>query len=288
MEDIKRYSEVDKLDQKLFFGISRMEDIYEKFKGRPDDPHRHDYYTVMLVKEAKGTHYLDFTTYDLCGPQVYFIAPGQVHQVVEEEKSHGFAIVFSNQFLVENNIPVQFIEDLNLFNDYLNQPPLPLSDPELEKLEKYCTEMLSLFQSPLKFNGQALGAYLKLFLIQCNNLCSLAVEDHPKVQASSALLKRFKDLLNEHHTRWHAATDYAEALHVSADHLNRVIKSMVGRTVKEMIQSRIIMAAKRLLYFTNLSAKEIGYNLGFTEPSNFSSFFKNCTGVSPTQFRKSA
>ncbi len=287
MEEIKRYTEADKLDPSLFFGISRMETIFEKHQGRPDTPHRHEYYTVMLVKHARGRHLLDFTTYALRGPQVYFIAPGQVHQVIEEEKSFGYAIVFSNQFLAENNIPLQFIEDLNLFHDYLDQPPLPLSEEELEKLTGYSEEMLTLFQSRGKFNSQALGAYLKLFFIQCNNLCTLSFDEHPRAQAASGLLKRFKELLNQHHTRWHAATDYANALNVSADHLNRVVKSLVGKTVKEMIQSRIVMAAKRQLYFTDLSAKEIGYALGFSEPANFSSFFKNCTGVSPSSFRRS-
>lgn len=286
MEGIKQYTEAEKLDPSLFFGISRMEAIYEKHGGKPDAPHRHDYYTVILVKEARGTHLIDFTAYELSGRQVYFIAPGQVHQLFEAEKSYGYAIVFSTQFLAENNIPLQFIEDLNLFKDYLDQPPLPLSAEEFLKLSGYSEEMLSLFHSSMKFNSQAIGAYLKLFFIHCNNLCSLSFDDHPKTQAASGLLKRFKELLNTHHASWHSAAEYAEALHISADHLNRVVKSLVGKTAKEMIQSRITLAAKRLLYFSDLSTKEIGYSLGFTEPANFSAFFKNCTGISPSKFRK--
>ena len=286
MYEIKSYTEAQKLDQSLFFGISRMEEIYDKHQGRPDIPHRHDYYTVMLVKQASGRHLLDFIEYELKGRQAYFISPGQVHQVKEAERPLGYSIVFSNQFLVENNIPLQFIEDLNLFNDYLDQPPLQLSQEEYEKLEGYSEEMLHLFREPLKFNSQALGAYLKLFFIHCNNLCSLNFDALVKKQGASALLKKFRDLLDSQYASWHTATEYADALNVSADHLNRVVKSLVGRTVKEMIQSRIVIAAKRLLYFSDLSAKEIGYNLGFSEPANFSSFFKNCTGTSPTSFRK--
>lgn len=286
MYEIKSYTEAQKLDQSLFFGISRMEEIYDKHQGRPDTPHRHDYYTVMLVKQASGRHLLDFIEYELKGMQAYFISPGQVHQVKEAGRPLGYSIVFSNQFLVENNIPLQFIEDLNLFNDYLDQPPLQLSQEEYEKLEGYSEEMLTLFRKPLKFNSHALGAYLKLFFIHCNNLCSLNFDALVKKQGASALLKKFRDLLESQYASWHTATEYADALNVSADHLNRVVKSLVGRTVKEMIQSRIVIAAKRLLYFTDLSAKEIGYNLGFSEPANFSSFFKNCTGTSPTNFRR--
>lgn len=156
-----------------------------------------------------------------------------MHRVVEAERPLGYAIVFSNQFLIK------------------------------------------LFRKPLKLNSQALGAYLKLFFILCNNLCTLNFDDPEKKQGVSALLKKFRKLLDLQHARWHTATEYADALNVSSDHLNRFVKSLVGRTVKEMIQSRIVMAAKRLLYFSDLSAKEFGYSLGFSEPANFSSFFRN-------------
>lgn len=70
MQAIKRYTEAQKLDRSLFFWISRMEDIYDSHKGRPDTPHGHDYYTVMLTKKASGRYLLDFAEYELRGMQV--------------------------------------------------------------------------------------------------------------------------------------------------------------------------------------------------------------------------
>ena len=56
MSSVKTYQNIDKEDEKSNFAISRMEDIYAKRNGKVDEPHRHDFYTVLLVKEAKGIH----------------------------------------------------------------------------------------------------------------------------------------------------------------------------------------------------------------------------------------
>ncbi|HKI89983.1 MAG TPA: helix-turn-helix domain-containing protein, partial [Draconibacterium sp.] len=105
-------------------------------------------------------------------------------------------------------------------------------------------------------------------------------------EAANSILRSFKILVNEHFSAWHQTTDYANELNVTPDYLNRVIKSLTGKTAKEFIQARIVIEAKRLIAFSDLNAKEIGYQLGFTEPANFSAFFKKNTGLPPSQFNK--
>ena len=79
-------------------------------------------------------------------------------------------------------------------------------------------------------------------------------------------------------------SQYAEALHITPDYLNASLKSLTGTGAKEHIQNRILIAAKRLLKFSDLNTKEIAYELGFSEPANFSIFFKKHTGISPSKF----
>lgn len=288
MHDIKTYTQVNRESENISFRISRMEDIWEVSKGKPDEPHRHDYYTVLLVKHARGRHFIDFNAHPLQPFQLFFISPGQVHQVIEEEKSYGYVVLFSEQFLMENNIPPGFIDDLGLFNDYGQTPPLSVNEKEYEKLSGFASEMMNIYTSDLKFKEQAFSSYLKLFLIQGNNLCTLSDDNPQRTEAGNTILKSFKLLVNENYMHWRQTSDYAAELSVTPDHLNRVVKSLIGKNAKEVIQSRIILAAKRLLYFSDLSTKEIGYKLGFSEPANFSAFFKNCTGVSPSQFMEKA
>ena len=288
MEVIKTYNQVSKADANASFGISRMEDIYEKRKGKADAPHRHDFYTVLFIKKGTGFHNIDFNSYELTKNQVYFIGPGQVHQLVEKEKTHGYSMVFSEQFLVLNQIASDFILDINLFQNFGDAPPLLPHSQALAQLDDYAQQMLQQFLSTNTYRFEAIGAWLKLFLIQCHSLCSLHSLDTQTQESGGNLLRSFKKLLNERHQEWHKTSSYAEQLHISPDYLNKVVKSLSGKTAKEHLQSRITTAAKRLLYFTPLSNKEIAYELGFLEPSNFSAFFKKCTGVSPSEFRKMA
>lgn len=287
MKKIKTYKGVHPEKQTLSFDIKQMETIYEKTNGQADEPHRHDYFIILLVKNAKGKHLIDFNEFDLAKNQIWFISPGQVHQIIEAEKSFGHAITFSQQFMMENGIENHFIEDLFMFHDFGFTPPLSLTEKEMENISFFVKHIWKEIASDKKFKYQAVGAWLKLMLIECHSMCSLGKETNTqKVQASVTLLKNFKTLLEEKHQTWHKVNQYAQQLHISSDYLNASIKSLTGKSVKEHIQSRIIVAAKRLLLFSSLTNKEIAYELGFTEPANFSQFFKKCTGISPSKFKK--
>ncbi len=283
---IPTYELIDHSNNKLLFNIRRMEDIYDQQKGNTDQPHRHDFYTIIFAKKASGIHLIDFNEYQLSDNLIFFVSPGQVHQIIEKEQSNGWVITFSREFLEENHIDYCFIEDINLFTDYGQSPPLPLDEREIDILNQYSHQMLTTLSSETKFKMSAIGALLKLFLITCNNICTLEQKNPQQVHAGTTILKAYKNLVENHFSEWHKVHQYAEELHVTPDHLNRTIKLLIGKTAKEYLQSRIIIAAKRMLYFSDLTTKEISYELGFSEPSNFSNFFKKITGISPSQYGK--
>ena len=286
MNTVKTYHKVDVHDDEKSFVISKMENIFQNRNGITDEPHRHEYYTVIVVKQAKGVHKIDFINYELGEHQIFFVSPGQVHQIIEEEKSIGYAMTFSAQFLIENSIPISFIEGLNLFRDYGQTPPLTPSENQFHQLTQYASEIDKLFHSDTMMKKLSIGAFLKLFLIACNNVCAASPLEIDAVNSINHTIRTFKDLVNKYYKAQHSAAFYANQMNVSADHLNRLIKSSIGKTVKEYIQSRITIEAKRLIYFSQLTNKEIGFELGFDEPANFSAFFKNCTGYSPSHFKQ--
>lgn len=286
MNEVKTYQKVNSKKESLSFGISKMEDIYAKRHGKVDEPHRHNYYTVLIINKAKGQHKIDFNTYALADKQIFFVAPGQVHQVIEEEISYGFAMTFSNQFLIENDVRLSFIESLNLFQNYGQSPPLTPNKMQFDTIVNYTNQIFNLFSSETNMKFLSIGAFLKLLLIECNNICTINPLESDADNSGDNLLRTFKKAVEADYKKEHSTSYYADKLYITPDHLNRVIKSKIGKTAKDYIQARIITEAKRLLYFTELTNKEIGYELGFNEPANFSAFFKKHTQVSPTSFKK--
>ncbi|MCH5683083.1 helix-turn-helix domain-containing protein [Niabella sp. W65] len=80
-------------------------------------------------------------------------------------------------------------------------------------------------------------------------------------------------------------SDYAQALSVHINHLNRSVKETTGKTTSEQIAARIAKEAGALLQHTDWNIADIAYSLGFEYPSYFTNFFRKHTGKSPNQLR---
>ena len=81
--------------------------------------------------------------------------------------------------------------------------------------------------------------------------------------------------------------EMAESLHISASYFQRIYKEAFHvSAMQDVIRSRI-EAAKNLLHCTGLNAEEIALRCGYTSPEHFSRQFKQHTGLSPDQWRRS-
>ena len=81
--------------------------------------------------------------------------------------------------------------------------------------------------------------------------------------------------------------EYASLLNVSAGHLSELVKEQSGRPAINHIHERLVLEARRLLFHTQHSLKEIAFDLGFTDASYFNRFFKRETNVTPAEYRLS-
>lgn len=276
-------------EQEVDFAIRSVEEVIEMFGHHTDTPHSHNYHTVLWSQNYSGRHIIDYKEYKMRPNDIFFVSPGQVHQVEHSENPKGMVILFSCDFLAKNYISDSFISNLNLFSDIGSTPPIQISHDSAHLLNELVFKIRELLPKADPFKFDKIGAYLKLFLLECSPYSHppIAEDSDQFLQAGGQLVKNFKTLLDANFKSWHKVGDYAKELKVSSDYLNNVIKSSMNKTAKELIQQRLVLEAKRLGLHTELSSKEIAFQIGFQESSHFSRFFKKEENISFSQFRQS-
>ncbi len=285
-KDIRTYSFSEFEESNSSFSIKKLEDLYRMKHGESDIPHRHDYYTIIFFEKGEGTHIVDFTEYKIEDNTIYFIVPGQMHQVIPTSEPKGWTMKFTDEFLISNSISDKLINGIYLFNEFGQSPPLSINEIQKSVYLNIIAQIDYFSESLESYTQEAVGALMKLFFIQSNNHCSLQKNDNPQLmETTNQLLHLFKQLLNKHYTSMHMVSDYASKLNVTADYLNKTVKSITGKSAKDHIQSKIIIEAKRSLLFSEISSKELAYELGFEESAHFNNFFKKITAQTPSEFR---
>ncbi|WP_461070829.1 AraC family transcriptional regulator [Spirosoma horti] len=261
--------------------LKNMRDQIGQGEHDVSKPHRERHYQFMLATQGKLTLTIDFNLVTVIAPAVLLIAPGQVHQVVMATDLQGWAIGFEPSLM-----DGEFQQVLTkLFRSSLViQPPLSLLDQSsslLQVLEK-------VQQGPSHaYTGRTLQTLLMALLSMLAGLLT-ATAVHPKSPERRAVVieQAFYQLVEQHFIAWKQPAQYADALAITVSHLNDVVKVITGFSPSTLIQDRSILEAKRLLYYTQLSVKEIGYQLGYEEPVYFNKLFRKLTGQTPLSFRQ--
>jgi len=252
-----------------------------------EGPHRHSYFTIIWVLEGEGTHYIDFKAYPIRPGTIFFVSPGQVHHIELTAPPKGYVILFTEDFLMQNGIPLEFMNGLRLFYACDEVREIHPDTVSSERLRGYVTQIMAEYAADRSLKSEGLSAWLKLFLIECKRI---KAGDHPEqpvvVSAQARLVKEFKESVERSFRKKHKVSDYSALMAITSNYLNEVIKSETGVSAKDFIQNRIILEAKRLAIYSDISLKEAAYQLGFDDPAHFSKFIKKHTGHSFSEMKE--
>lgn len=79
------------------FSIRNVRDILAG-NDMVQELHRHDFFYILALKNGEGNHEIDFTSYEICDNSVFFVSPGQVHQLSLKAVSTGYLMEFKTDF----------------------------------------------------------------------------------------------------------------------------------------------------------------------------------------------
>lgn len=241
--------------------------------------HRDDHYIFFLLEKAFGSFKIDFNEIQLSGSKLYYVLPTQVHH--RFKTGEGWAI-FVDTALIPPECRSVFEGSLLL------QQPYALNEIQLSQCRNLLTLLCEKYEedSTDPFYIMGLHALLQSFLAIAAGCYNGDADQNLKTSRPEQLTRQFKNLLVADLHSNKSPSDYAAMLNVSESYLSEAIKKTTGFPVSYWIQQEVMTEAKRLLYYSQLTVKEIAHTLGYTDHSYFSRLFRKVAGTSAITFRE--
>jgi len=272
----------DRYGSKLF-RMARAEGTIE-YQSELLVPHRKAYYLLVFVKHGSSRHWIDMTPYEIKDNTVYFTVPSQIQVKEESKPMWGTSLAFTSEFLaLQENAA---LSNLPLILNPQNGHELLLTDADVAFVEDVLDKLYAEYRNPGEWQQRMLSAYMTVLLTYLSRLYT-GQFSNTESSPDKLLLKKYQAKIDECFRERHEVSEYASMLHISAGHLSEVVKAQSGKPAIAHIHDRLVMEARRLLFHTQQSLKEIAFDLGFSEASYFNRFFKRETGLTPAEYRTS-
>ena len=253
-----------------------------------DHLQRNNYYSLIWVKEGIGKLKTNFSEYNFEKNSLFSFAPYQPF-MLSSTSVKGVAIYFHSDFFCIHKHQTEVTCNGVLFNN-IYQKPFFLVDEKLEDtLDKVIGQIKTEIQRPGLAQYELLISFMKIFLISASR--AKAEQQPESIPLSTTrkepfILQNLKEAIEKDFRSKHTPQDYAMLLNISSNALARIAKTHFNKTLTNLITERIIIEAKRELYLTNKSVKEVAYELGYDDEYYFSRFFKKNVNISPQAYRE--
>ena len=282
---------VDSIDAKTAFTIHNLKDIHLELPYT-SIVYRTNFFSFVFVKDAIGKYTTDEQTFNTSPGTIYFTNPGHFKSFEWKEIRDVHLVTLSESFLKENVHPKIFEEFPFLLAETV--PPRTLQPEVFAEFEQLYLQIEKEYFSSSAYRTRMIG---NLFVVLLLKIKEYFWEDYNPIyegNRSSQIVKQFKRTLEQHYRdlvngkadKVFRVQDYAAAQHLHPNYLSNVIKSKTGKPIGTWISEKTITEARTLLQHSPASIKQIAGQLGFTEATHFSNYFKKQTGISPVLYRK--
>ena len=252
------------------------------------------FYTIFLKEVKCGDLRYGRHTYDYQEGTLVFIGPGQVVSVENSGETYqpkGHALIFHPD-LVHGTALGRHMQDYTFFG-YQSNEALHLSEREKRiVLDCFSKIEYELEQGVDKHSKRLITSNIELFLNYCVRFYDRQFITRDTIH--QGILERFENLLNEFFQTDKPQTVglpsvawCAEQLNLSANYFGDLVKKETGHSAQEYIQSKLMEIAKEKVFDLSKTINDIAFELGFKYPQHFSRFFKERTGQSPNEYRRS-
>ncbi|MEL6917893.1 MAG: helix-turn-helix domain-containing protein [Bacteroidota bacterium] len=261
---------------------------------------RHAFYAIALKMNGDGkalsSHFSEFPD----GSVVFFNSPFQILSWDIAPNWEGYYIMMTRDFIAKSPLFKDFLE-IFPFLKINKAMPFQVDEQETRTLLGIYQKINDEYHGNNSDKFDFITTYVLLLLNHVKRCFKKEMSGEKAKQivrtADLKLVGRYQELIEIHfreENQWdysknlHSPSFYADILNIHPNHLNAIVKGNLGITALQYIHRHLIHLGKSYLTQTNLSIKEIAYQLQFDSPNNFSSFFKKHTQQTPGTYRKSS
>lgn len=252
-------------------------------------PGRLDAFVIGVCTEGETTFTSNLKEYRLKKDSLFIIDPKHILQIQSDDRFKAHVIVITPDFLRRINIDTKHM--MPLFLQFGSRPCMELTHKECTSLRSFISMVEQELEGPeTDFAVEIVGGLIAATIYKVGDILTHYIKEHPELEnpmhnRAEEYFKQFTELLGEHYTRERSVGYYARQLCITPKYLTTLIKRISGKSVSEWIDSYVILEAKTLLKYSNMSVQEIAYYLNFPNQSFFGSYFKRNTGMSPSQYK---
>lgn len=244
--------------------------------------HRDDHCILLFQQTGSSAMMVDFREISFVDCVVFCVLPGQVHHSITWANITGWFLAID---LASIDEPYRVV-----FEEYrLNAVPVPVEFQTAQVLDKSVALLLETidFQKELPFQSQILRSLIQVCVGTFATIFQQHKQENVRINSRPvSICGAFKSLAIKNYKSIKSPAAYAAMLNITASYLNEVVKGVTGFSVTYWIQQEVILEAKRLLCYTNLTVKEIAFELGYEDSAYFSRLFHKVTQDTPLIFRK--
>ena len=253
-----------------------------------DHLQRNNYYSLIWVKEGMGKLKTDFSEYDFEQNSLFSFTPYQPF-MFSSNLIKGMAIYFHSDFFCIHKHQMEVTCNGVLFNNIFQKPFISVDGALQTTLTGITEQIKREMQNPGLAQYELLISFMKILLISASR--SKAQQQPLTLETEQGskepfILQNLRDAIEKDYKSKHTPRDYAVLLNISPNALAKLTKTHFNKTLTHLISERIIIEAKRELYLTNKSVKEVAYALGYDDEYYFSRFFKKNVNISPQLYRE--
>jgi AraC family transcriptional activator of pobA len=239
--------------------------------------------TILWFREDHNEFIIDGQAYSFSKNQVIFLT--EFHNATVKNKGKTNYLRFNRPFYCVIDHDTEVSCKGVLFFGSSQVPIIQIPDEEIAHFETLW-KMFTI-EMELKDHLQIgmLQMMLKRYLILCTRLYRLQMK-FPNEKQDSDVIREFNFLVEQHFKTKHKVIDYADLLNKSPKTISNIFSKLSSKSPLKYIQERIMLEAKRLLYYTDKPIKEIAYEIGYDDIQTFSRFFKTQEGISPSEYKE--